>query len=80
MVIDSSAGCGVLPFERIAESSAATHAASNCVPANRSSSAHATDAGNAARYARALVMASNASATWTMRASSGVSSPRSPNG
>src|SRR5581483_2315727 len=56
-------------------SSAATTSGSNCVPAFARSSASAASGDWAARYGRAAVIASNASATRMIRAPSGICSP-----
>ena len=53
---------------------------SNCEPAQRSTSWTAAAIGSARRYGRIEVMASNASATASRRASSGMSSPERPVG
>ena len=55
--------------------SAAMHSGSNWLPAPRRSSSNAASAGIPLRYGRSEVMASNASATATTRAASGISSP-----
>ena len=63
-----------------ARASACTTSASNCVPECRHSSVSASAELRAGRYALTLVIASNASATWTILARSGVSSRESPCG
>ena len=59
---------------------AATTSGSNCVPAQRRSSASATSSGRASRYGRSEVIACSASQTATIRAGRGIASPRRPSG
>jgi len=53
---------------------------SNCTPAKRRSSPSTASRRSARRYGRSLLIASNASATETIRAVSGMSEPDSPSG
>ena len=64
----------------ITRQNASTTSGSNCVPAQRRSSSMASVSGIGSRYGRSVVMASKASQTDTMRAPSGISSPRRPSG
>ena len=59
---------------------AATTTGSNCVSLRRSTSSSASGMGSAARSALLVVSDSNASATATIRAKSGMSSPARPDG
>src|SRR6185437_8395449 len=56
---------------------ASTTRGSNCVPAQRRSSASASGGVMATRYERSVVIASNASQTQTIRAPIGIAPPRS---
>ncbi len=72
----AAAGLPVLRAAATSSTNAATTAGSNCVPAQRSSSAHASSSGMRARYGRSWVIALKESTTQMIRASSGICSPR----
>ncbi len=63
-----------------ARTNVATTSGSNCVPAQRSSSATAAARLRARWYGRSVIMASKASQTKVMRASIGMSVPARPSG
>src|SRR5215207_1055196 len=65
---------------RQATAKASTTEGSNCVQAQRSSSSSAASGVRCVEYGRGLVIASNASATATIRAPSGISGPASASG
>src|SRR5688500_5141047 len=79
---NTTGSCGSLAPTRRGSAAikASTDAPSKSVPMHFRSSEIASTGMRPERYARALVIASNASATWTMRAASGISSPRKPYG
>ena len=70
-----------MPSTHFVRTNASTTSGSNWMPANLRSSARACSAvSGVIRYGRLAVIASNASATWRMRASFGISSPISDPG